>query len=215
MPVASTQKPTTPARSFDDLIENRYFNANRAIVAVLQGFYMDRPHGRWRWSRDPEVSEISIVGEHPETLKVPNARPAISVYRASAQWDGISMSGIGSQTMFSTDRSFVDMSSASSVLSCFAKYSEEVERLAYLTSLAILTFRDVIVQYGKLHAIKSNLSISGVVSAEQVNPSFSGLKLIQIMVPWAIREAVEVSTTDTSFQVRCHSVTSYVQEVLS
>ena len=214
MSVSSTQQPATPARSYDDLIENRYFNANRAFVAVLQGFYMDRPPGRWRWTRDPEASEILITGEHPETMRNPNPRPAISVYRASAVWDSISMSGIGSQNMFNMDRSFVDMSSASSVLTCFAKLSEEVERLAYISSIAVLQFRDVIVQYGKLHAIKGNLSISGVMPAEQVNTSFSGLKMIQIVVPWAIREAVEASVTDTSFQVRCKSVTSYVRDVI-
>ena len=214
MPVSSTKIPAT-VRSFDSIIENRYFKANRAIVAAIQGFYMGRDPGNWRWSRDPDSTEITITGESPETMQNPSPRPAISVYRAGASWDGISMSGIGSHTMRSTDRSFVDMSSATSVITCIAKYPEEVERLAYLTGIAILVFRDVIVQYGKLHAMKSGLTTSGVMPAEQINSAFSQLKMIQMSVPWAIRETIQVDTADTSFQARCKSVEAYVRDSTS
>jgi hypothetical protein len=144
-------QPLTPITNAQVQVNDPWQGVTRAWIIWAQGVFASLPLGRYRWTEDPETSEILVAGQEPEVNGM--QRPRVIVSRGPIGFSGLSINQMESQSLMDTSRSTSDLMSSTIIITVGAREGAEAQWLAYLLFRLVIPFKGELQRAAKLHAI--------------------------------------------------------------
>lgn len=152
-----TRLPGDYGAGRDPLVDPIYQRV-RTLIGFTQGLFNALPDGRYRWSADPEQTEITITGAYPIAAASVHARPAIIVMSGQTAFMNI---GIGNFDTHSDhgNQVFRDVLASTAIFNCLARTGPEAAALAWFVGSNIKALRRFLQQRGNFLRIGHDVSI--------------------------------------------------------
>ena len=181
-------------REYDPLYDPIY-HATRVLIGFTQGLFKALPDGRYRWSADPDKTEITVTGAYPLTMSAINNRPAIVVVHGQTGYTNVAMDSMETQTHETGNKVYRDILASTAVFNCVARTGPEASALAWFMASNIKALKTLLQRKGPFTRIGPEITISGemppgaliqdIVDGGAVNVSV----IVPIFVPhkWEVR----------------------------
>jgi hypothetical protein len=130
----------------------------RVYLLFLQGLFKQFPEGSYRWSEDPNFSEIAITDQVPIPRDHIEKRPAILAMRGPTQFANLALdqvSGIDPHTGLKERR---DLVACTMSLSCISRVGLEAQRIAWIIMSLVREFKTLIQRCG-IHKVGDDVSM--------------------------------------------------------
>lgn len=182
--------------SFFYVPDDRLYLATRAFLIFLQGLFKDRPAGQFRWSENPDETEILITDQLPENGQAVGKRPIIVTTRGAARYRNVSLDHVMERDMSGDALVYSDIIETDMTFTCIAREGVEAQNLAFTIFRMVPIFKGAIGRLGDMHWIGANMQIGPESQGNQIIPGsgFSEWKIVQVSVPFAIQDTVSVKS---------------------
>ncbi len=126
--------------------------AVRHILSFLQWRFSTLPIGTFHWEPTEEdavdggTSEILIAKDTPLTSRMLNSRPAITVMRSQAQFQGIGIGDVVYHDWQTGGKSRMDLIPTTICINVLSRSPIAAERLAWFVQEQVFVFRDEIIK---------------------------------------------------------------------
>lgn len=152
-----TRLPSDWPAQKDPLIDPVYQRV-RTLIGFVQGLFNALPDGRYRWSPDPERTEITVTGAYPLQAAAVNARPAIVIMAGQTSYANI---GIGNFDGISDHGNMIyrDVIASTAIINCLARTGPEASSLAWFVASNIKALRRFLQMQGGFLRIGQDMTI--------------------------------------------------------
>lgn len=195
-----TRLPSNWPNGHDPLVDPVYQRL-RTLIGFTQGLFNALPDGRYRWSPDPERTEITVTGAYPLQAASINVRPAVVVMTGQTSFMNI---GIGNFDTISDHGNLVyrDVIASTAVFNCLARTGPEASALAWFIGSNIKALRRFLQQRGAFLRIGHDIAIGtetppGALLQDIVDGGVVNVQLMTAMyIPhkWEVRYPSERNT---------------------
>lgn len=122
----------------------------RHVTDFLRWQFSMMPSGAYRFVDNEgavdQRSEIWMGSEFPIRSETPGARPAITVFRSAAQFNGISIGDLGFVDLAGGKKMLTDLVPLNLMVGVLARQSLEAEALAGAVTQLIFAYREIIIR---------------------------------------------------------------------
>ncbi len=172
------------------------YHSTRVLVGFAQGLFKQLPKGQYKWSADPEVTEITITDQMPITNESLSFRPAIITMQGQSSFMNTTMRSLESVNVHTGHHVFRDIIQGSATFNCVSRNGVEASRLAWFLSSQIKALRVFLQRQGPFVRIGHDVIIMGEQPAGLLlsDPSDGGAFNVPVNVPffmphkWEVRE---------------------------
>jgi hypothetical protein len=138
--------------------EDPLFHFTRIFLLFLQGLFKQFEAGDYRWSEDPQLSEISITDQIPVPRDIIEKRPAIVTMRGPAQFSNLSHDQMRTVDDRTGMKERSDLVACTMSINCIAKQGLEAQRLGWIVFSNVRNFKTLLQRAG-LHKVGDEVSI--------------------------------------------------------
>lgn len=149
-----------PRREYDPLYDPVY-HATRVMIGFTQGLFKALPDGRYRWSPDPDKTEITVTGAYPLHISAVNNRPAIVVVHGQTGYTNVAMDGMEDITFATGNKVYRDILASTMVFNCIARTGPEASSLAWFMASNIKALKTLLQRKGPFTRVGPEITISG------------------------------------------------------
>jgi hypothetical protein len=123
-------------------------HVTRLCLSFLQGLFAQSTKGNWKWSQDPEETDIIITDEQPISVDVVNKRPCIVTVRSPVAWAGIALDQLQDYNFRTGERKHTDLISGHMTFNCMARKKDPAETLSWIVARHLWILRRVFLTSG-------------------------------------------------------------------
>lgn len=123
-------------------------HVTRLCLAFLQGLFKQSTEGNFKWSEDPEKTELTIQDEQPISVDVINKRPAIITVRSPVGWAGIALDQLQHYNFRTGERIHTDLISGNMTFNCVARRKDVAETIAWIAARHFWALRRIMLKNG-------------------------------------------------------------------
>ena len=205
-----------------DPMFNPMYHAVRILVGFTQGLFRYLPEGKYKWSPDPEKSEIMITDLMPITSQSITQRPAILTMMGQASFTNSAMRSVEGVNPSTGHTVFRDLITSSVTFNCISRNGVEAGRLAWFLASHIKSLRIFLQRTGPFARIGHDVILLGEQPAGLIiqDQADGGAVNVPVSVPfllahkWEVREPASLhETTRVNLQSEEHGgqspITSY------
>jgi hypothetical protein len=147
-------------REYDPLYDPVY-HSTRVLIGFVQGLFKALPDGRYRWSEDPDKTEITVTGAYPLTASAINNRPAVVVVHGQTGYLNVAMNGMETVSAATGNMVHRDILGTTMVFNCVARTGPEASALAWFLASNIKALRTLLQRKGPFTRIGPEVTIGG------------------------------------------------------
>jgi hypothetical protein len=148
----SQRVPTGPSPDQGYSEDQLAFYTN-VFIKFLQLIFNRFEPGNYRWSEDPNNTEILITDQSPIAMEAVQKKPHFVVMRGAAGNAGLALDLFSGGDSFSGRRDYTDLVAATVTVNALSMEGREAQRLAATARHFIQAFRRDIMRGGKVHWI--------------------------------------------------------------
>lgn len=147
-------------REYDPLYDPVY-HSTRVMIGFTQGLFKALPQGKYRWSADPDKTEITVTGAYPLHMSAVNNRPAVVVVHGQTGYANIAMDGMETVTFESGNKVYRDILTTTMVFNCLARTGPEASALGWFMASNIKALKTLLQRKGPFTRVGPEITISG------------------------------------------------------
>jgi hypothetical protein len=187
--------------------EDPFVFMTKVYLVFLQGLFQQRPAGEYRWSSDPEQTEILITDQAPIPVERIEQRPAIVSMRGPVQFANMTLDQLRELDRQTGERIHTDMVSCTMTLNCISKAGIEAQKIAWTVMRHIRNLKREIQRAGHIHKIGDEVSMGpetppGSLVAPEPTPEMVNVTVFSpFHFQWTERVAPRDSPTFEELQV--------------
>lgn len=134
----------------------------KAFICFLQTIYEVAPSGYFRWTPNPEESEIVITEENPIHVEAVDQRPVLSVIMGPTRFNGSSLDDLVNVSARDAKEIHTDLLPGTITINCVSRVPQEARFLAWNNARTIWALRKQFIRETHIHEVGRNISISPV-----------------------------------------------------
>jgi hypothetical protein len=166
----------------------------RVLIGFTQGLFGNMESGQYRWSPDPEHTEITITGAYPLTIQAINMRPAIVCVHGQSAYLNLSMASFETINMHTGNKVYRDILACNAVFHVVSRTGAEASRLAWFLGSQIKALRVFLQRQGPFTRIGHDITIGGESPPGGLiqDNADGGAVSVQVIVPFFVPHKWEV-----------------------
>lgn len=194
-------------------IDDRLYIATRAWLLWLQGLFSTKPIGMYRWTSDPDTTEIMITDQEPIGAAVTNKRPVIVSKRNGAGYASLGVGQVMMANYGNHDLRMSDLVNCSLTLTIIAREGIEAQSIAYEIFRMIPLFRGMIIRLGRMHSVGPQIQLGAEYPYKALNAGSSTpeWKAVSLSIPFSVQDTFTM--TDSEIHTFIESVNMTITDI--
>jgi len=177
-----------------DPLYNPIYGATRALVGFTQGLFKHLPSGRYRWSSDPNQTEIMISDLMPITSEMLSFRPAVLTMTGQVSFGNTAQASLQDVNPKTGHKVYRDVLSSTVTFNCISRNGIEASRIAWFIAHHVKSLRVFLQRNGPFLRIGHDVMILGEQPAGLIvqDAADGGAINVPVAVPFALAHKWEV-----------------------
>jgi hypothetical protein len=171
------------------------YAATRGFLSFCQQIFKIRDAGSWKWSENPEESEILIADFESDVGSQGSLRPRIITQRAPAVVVNSGRDQVLSRNLGGTEQTLAFILQSSLTFNCISREGVEAQKLAYFLLKMIIAFKPTIMRIGDIHFISNQVTMLPETGHGELFPGSSSpeWKVVRLIVPFAVQDTMKIT----------------------
>lgn len=175
--------------------EDPLLHYTKLFVKFLQLVFGTFEKGSYKWTGDPQTTDIVISHDLSFGGEVVERTPCIVVTRGPFAFGNVAMDQFKALDEKTGRRSHTDLVSASVTYQCMSKESLEAQRLAWISMMATRRLKRNLMRAG-LHRVGEEIQVSPSQSADGLIGTDTDAELVTVSVPFYFQDSWTIEPVD-------------------